>query len=137
MRSPRGLRAAPPRQLWYAVLFEAASDLPRLARHAQRFTSFVSLEAPNALLLEIRGSLRLFGSAQRLHTDIDACWRELGVAAHSAIAPATLAALWLARAGTRVLIEDPALLATRLARLPVACTAWGEDRLQTLRSMGV
>ena len=137
-------RAPAPKQLWYAALFPALGDaeqaavaLPRLARHAQRFTSFVSIEAPDALLLEVRGSLRLFGSAQRLHTDIDACWRELAVPVRSAIAPATLAALWFARAGQRVLIEDPALLAGSLARLSVACTAWDADRLQTLRSMGV
>jgi protein ImuB len=59
------------------------------------------------------------------------------VPVRSAIAPATLAALWFARAGGRALIEDPALLAGSLARLPVACTAWDADRLQTLRSMGV
>jgi protein ImuB len=144
LQKPPVLRAAAPRQLWYAVLFpalgaaaEAAAALPRLGRHAQRFTSLVSLEAPDALLLEIRGSLRLFGSAQRLHDEIDACWRELAVPARSAIAPATLAALWLARAGARTLIEDPALLAGRLARLGLACTAWDEERLRTLRSMGV
>jgi protein ImuB len=137
-------RAAAPRQLWYAALFpslgddeQAAMALPRLAHQAQRFTSFVSIEAPNALLLELRGSVRLFGSAQRLHADIDACWRELAVPAHSAIAPATLAALWFARSGQRILLEDPSLLAGSLARLPIACTAWDADRLQTLRSMGV
>jgi protein ImuB len=141
---PQGSRAPVSRQLWYAALFPALGDaeqaavaLPRLARHAQRFTSFVSIEAPDALLLELRGSLRLFGSAQRLHTDIDACWAELAVPVRSAIAPATLAALWFARAGDRVLIEDPALLAGTLARLSTACTAWDADRLQTLRSMGV
>ena len=141
---PQGSRAPAIRQLWYAVLFpalgeadEAAAALPRLARQAQRFTSFVSIEAPDALLLEVKGSLRLFGSAQRLHADIDACWADLAVPARSAIAPTTLAALWCARAGARALIEDPALLAGSLARLPVACTAWDADRLQTLRSMGV
>jgi protein ImuB len=141
---PQGSRAPAIRQLWYAVLFpalgdaeQAAAALPRLARQAQRFTSFVSIEAPHALLLEIKGSLRLFGSAQRLYADLDACWAELALPVRSAIAPTTLAALWCARAGMRVLIEDSALLAGSLARLPVACTAWDADRLQTLRSMGV
>ncbi len=142
--APQAPRTPAPRQLWYAAWFpgldtaeQAAAALPRLSRHAQRFTSFVSIEAPDALLLEIRGSLRLFGTAERLHADIDACWRELAVPAHSAVAPATLAALWFARAGQRVRIEDPALLAGRLAALPLACTAWDADRLQTLCSMGV
>jgi protein ImuB len=144
LQKPQRHNAPTPRQLWYAVLFptlgdagHAAAVLPRLSRQAQRFTSFVSIEAPNALLLEIRGSLSLFGTAERLHADIDACWRGLAVPAHSAVAPATLAALWFARAGQRALIEDPALLAGRLAGLPIACTAWDADRLLALRSMGV
>jgi protein ImuB len=142
--TPRDSRASLPRRLWYAVLFpslgdaeQAAALLPRLARQAQRFTSLVSLEAPDALLLEVRGSLRLFGSAGRLHADIDECWSKLALPARSAIAPTTLAALWCARAGTHALIEDPSLLAGSLAQLPVRCTAWDAKRLQTLRSMGV
>ena len=34
--------------------------LKRLASWAEKFTSFVSIEAPSVLLLEISGSLRLF-----------------------------------------------------------------------------
>src|SRR5271163_2775907 len=91
-------------QLWYAAVFpelidtaHSAAVLQRLCLHAQAFTSFVSIEPPNALLLEIRGSLKLFGPLKRLHADIDACWRRLELPARSATAPATLAALWLAR----------------------------------------
>src|SRR5216683_2392426 len=95
---------ARPKQLWYAAVFpelvnveHSAAVLQRLCLHAQRFTSFVSIEPPNALLLEIKGSLKLFGSLESLHADIDACWRRLSLPAHSATAPSTLAALWLAR----------------------------------------
>ncbi len=55
----------------------------------------------------------------------------------SATAPSTLAALWLARAGQRELIEDPGLLAGRLAELPIGCTAWDGERLRALRALGV
>jgi protein ImuB len=53
-----------------------------------------------------------------------------------------LAALWLARAGNPgagqpVQIEDLRTLAGRMAELPIACTAWNIERLQTLRAMGV
>ena len=61
----------------------------------------------------------------------------LQLEASSATAPSTLAALWLARAGRRELIEDPGLLAGRLAELPIGCTAWSDDRLQALRALGV
>jgi protein ImuB len=116
---------------------ESAAALERLARHALRFTSLVSLEPPAALLLEVRGSLRLFGSATRLHDEIDACWRALGLQALSAVAPSTLAALWCARAGSRVCVLEPALLTGSLARLPLTATGWDPAVLQTLRSMGV
>ena len=115
----------------------AAAVLQKLCMHAQAFTSFVSIEPPNALLLEIRGSVKLFGSLQRLHADIDACWQQLALRAFSATAPSTLAALWLARAGDPQQIEDVEMLPGRLAKVPIACTAWEGERLQTLRAMGV
>ena len=132
-----------PKQLWYAVVFpelakeHSAAVLQRLCMHAQQFTSFVSIEPPNALLLEIKGSVKLFGSLSALHADIDACWRRLELQACSSTAPSTLAALWLARGGTPLRIEDLGTLPGHLAGLPIACTAWDIARLQTLRAMGV
>ncbi len=133
-----------PKHLWYAAVFaplteaeQSAAALQRLCVHAQQFTSLVSIEMPNALLLEINGSVRLFGSLERLHACIDAAWGRLKLCAHSAIAPSTLAALWFARSAKRVLIEDSGSLAGALAQLPLACTGWDAERLQTLRAMGV
>ena len=40
--------------------------LTELAAWAQRYTPLVSIEAPNELLLEVRGSLRLFGGVTAL-----------------------------------------------------------------------
>jgi protein ImuB len=111
--------------------------LQKLCLQAHSFTSFVSIEPPNALLLEIKGSVKLFGSLKQLHADIDECWRRLALTAHSATAPASLGALWLARAGQSLQIEEIDLLPSHLAKLPIACTAWEAERLQTLRSMGV
>ncbi len=132
-----------PKQLWYAVVFpelldmeHSAAVLQRLCLHAQRFTSLVSIEPPNALLLEIKGSLTLLGPLATLHAAIDACWRGLKLQAYSATAP-TVAALWFARAGVAVRIEDPGTLPGHMAALPIACTAWDGVRLQTLRAMGV
>ncbi|HEV7612808.1 MAG TPA: DNA polymerase Y family protein [Steroidobacteraceae bacterium] len=142
------------KQLWYAVVFpELAKEhspaaLQRLCMYAQQFTSFVSIEPPNALLLEIKGSLQLFGPLERMHADIDACWRRLALPARSASAPTTLAALWLARGrqpcavtpaadAAPLHIEDLATLPGHLTGLPIACTAWDIAWLQTLRAMGV
>jgi protein ImuB len=116
---------------------DADRRLQRLCLYAQQFTSFVSIEPPNALLLEIKGSLKLLGPLATLHANLDACWRSLTLSAHSATAPSTLAALWLARGAEPVQIEDLGALAGHLGKLSIACTAWDVERLQTLRSMGV
>lgn len=132
-----------PKHLWYAVVFpqlasrHPAGLLERLGLHARQFTSWVSLEMPDGLLLEINGSAKLFGSLETLHAALDAVWSRLSLAARSATAPSTLAALWLARAGGSILIDDPGRLAGVLAPLPTACTGWDEERLATLRAMGV
>jgi protein ImuB len=131
------------KQLWYAAVFpdlpeiSAAATLQRLSLYAQQFTSLVSIELPNALLLEIKGSIKLFGSLEILHASLAATWERLSLRVQSATAPTTLAALWLARAGRESRLEDPGALAGALAALPLVCTAWDAERLQTLRSMGV
>src|SRR5260221_5549602 len=137
-----------PKQLWYAVVFPdlmepqrlaapAASTLQRLCLCAQQFTSLVSIEMPNALLFEIKGSVKLFGSLAALHSAIEAAWGRLSLRAHAATAPTALAALWLARAGKPACIEDSGQLAGGLAELPIACTSWDPAWLQTLRAMGI
>ncbi len=142
---PVPVAAARPRtsQLWYAVVFseleesQAAAMLQRLGACALQFTSLVSIEMPNALLLEIKGSVKLFGSLTELHARMDAAWSGLELRAQGAIAPTALAALWCARVGKRACIEEPGLLTGELAQLPLGCTAWDIERLQTLHSMGV
>ena len=138
----RGAEAS--KHLWYAAVFPQLTDSPetppllqRLARIAHSFTSLVSIELPNALLLEIRGSVRLFGPLERLHEDIDAAWKLSQVIAHSAVTPSPVAALWLARGAKRVLVENTASLAGSLAELPLACTSWDAQWLNTLHAMGV
>jgi protein ImuB len=132
------------KQVWYAVVFpelaqteHSLDELQKLCPHAQGFTPFVSIEAPNALLLEIKGSIKLFGSLQTLHTAIDACWQRLGLKSQSATTPSSLAALWLARAGEGLHGEDAGKLPGLLAKVPIACTAWDAERLQTLRALGI
>jgi protein ImuB len=80
--------------------------LQRLGACALQFTSLVSIEMPNALLLEIKGSVKLFGSLPDLHARMDAAWSGLELRAQGAIAPTALAALWCARVGKRACIEE-------------------------------
>jgi len=116
--------------------------LEAVARRGLHFTPRVSLEPPDAVLLEVRGSLRLFGGAralcQRLQHELVAA---TGATARFAITPAPLASLWFARCRVDervVLVRSREELGGRLASLPLAgCTRWPERTLQTLATMGV
>ncbi|NHA14309.1 DNA polymerase Y family protein [Thioalkalivibrio sp. XN279] len=114
-----------------------AAALARLAAWAGAFTSMVSLEPPAALLLEVRGSLRLFGGLEPLRHRLRRALARTGHAGRDAVAPTPLAALWLARAGEREAVTEPAALAGRLGRLRPAVTAWPQATLEKLQSLGV
>jgi len=112
-------------------------SLQRLAGWAERYTSFVVVEPPATLLLEIAASLRLFGGLQALRRQL---LRELdsqGFAAQAAIAPTPLAATWLARAGQRRCIVRPDRLSGTLSTLPVACLDWPAAVTDALYGMGI
>ncbi len=95
---------------WREVDREAIA-LAHLADWAWRFTPRVSRVPPDALLLEISGSLRLFRGLDRLQQQILAGIRELGYSGLPGMAPTPLAAVALARAG---LCPDPEALAAEL-----------------------
>lgn len=133
--------------------------LETLAGGGFAFTSWVSLEPPDALLLEVRGSLRLFGGEAALLAAVrERSLRSSGVQPALALAPTPLAALVLARAAgaapragsSRMLaasaslavasaptITDAALLVGRLAPLPLSLLRWSPDLLERLATLGV
>ena len=86
--------------LWVALHLPglAAESLPPLAAWACQFTPRVALE-PDALLLEVEGSLRYFGGQDALLVALECGLAELGVQASLATAPTARAALWCARGG--------------------------------------
>jgi protein ImuB len=71
--------------------------LAAIAAWACQFTPRVSLEPPQALLLEIEGSLRYFGGRWKFLARLRAELSRLGFEARIADAPAARAALWRAR----------------------------------------
>ena len=73
--------------------------LGMLAAMAYRYTPRVSPAPPAALLLEVRGSLRLFGGLNALADELADDCRRLGHERNCAVAATPLAALMLARAG--------------------------------------
>lgn len=111
--------------------------LEAVAVVAGSFTPRVALEPPDGVLLEVRGSLRLFGGVRRLHALARERLQSLGIVPRLAIAPTPLASLWFARMGEEVALGRRDALANRLAPLPLACTRWPERSLQSLATMGV
>src|SRR2546421_4663585 len=75
-----------------------AAMLEPLAAWACQFTPRVALE-PEALLLEVEGSLRYFGGVEALRAALECGLAELGVQASLATAATARAALWHARGG--------------------------------------
>src|SRR3982751_2811544 len=75
-----------------------AGMIEPLAAWACQFTPRVALE-PDALLLEIEGSLRYFGGVEPLTALLERGLGDLGVQATLATAATARAALWRARGG--------------------------------------
>ena len=117
--------------------------LQRLAAIAAGFTPLVSIEAPDALLLEIKPSLRLFGGLRELCRRLraqslaDPVLASVRAAPHFTLAPTALAALAAARAGARCFITDPMILPARLKPLPLTVLRWPEEENARLAAMGV
>ena len=108
-----------------------------LATWLEQFTSVVCIAGRDILLLEIAGSLRLYGGLPSLRQQVAAGLGEQGFAADLAIAPTPLAATWLARAGRRACIRDAANIATALRTLPLACLGWPAASCEAIAGMGV
>jgi len=74
--------------------------LAAVATWATQFTPVVALAPPDAVLVEIGGSLRLFDGLPKLTALLSRGVRDLGYAMRSALAPTPAAALLFARAET-------------------------------------
>jgi protein ImuB len=111
--------------------------LERVARLAADFTPRVALEQPDGVLLEVRGSLRLFGGVRALIARLRASLCSAGVGVRIALAPTPLGALWFARAGVEVALRGWEGLPGRLAPLSIACARWPEQSVELLGTMGV
>lgn len=127
LASLRVFERAPPLEL---------ASLQSLASWAESLTSIVSLETPDSLVLEVAGSLKLFGSLEairaRLDEELARRYRDFRLCA----APTATAALWLARAASADVLQWPQL-AGRLAALPLAVTRWPPAVQALLRDMGL
>lgn len=111
--------------------------LAGLGAWAGQFTSLISLAPPQALLLEVAGSQRLFGGVQSLMEQVRQGLAELGYGARLALAPTPLAAQWLARAGVPDCVISLTQLTGALASLSLHGLDLDARRCRDLAAMGV
>jgi protein ImuB len=111
--------------------------LTHIANWALQFTSTVSLKPPDGLLLEVEGSLRLFGDLNALQHNIMNGLHELGYHAQLAVAPTPLGS-WLlcCAAGGTVITQLPALTSA-LRKLPIGVLELDAKMLTTLHGLGL
>lgn len=111
--------------------------LASLASWAGRFTPLVSLHPPQALLLEIGGSLHLFGGHFALRREIRRDLSALGFQAQVGSAPTPLAAALLARAGITEPVGELRSLPGILRDLPLSSLPLEARQLNLLHAMGL
>lgn len=147
-RSSPGARQQP--ALWYALQFPVLREVPdpdtlkQLASTMQAFSDHISLSPPDALLFEIRGSLRHFGGLEALihavNEQLDSLL-PMTSQAGQAITPAPSASLLLARSSqsqqniTRVTAREG--LRSALGPLPVGALPLDHGSIRRLHNSGL
>jgi protein ImuB len=111
--------------------------LERLAALAQRFTPRISLVPPDGLVLEVKGSLHLFGGAESLCHAFEGECRAVGVKSVLSLTPFPLASLASARAGKTFAVTQAAHLVGHIGSLSLTTLRWPADVLHRLRQIGV
>ena len=102
-----------------------------------QFTPSVAVEFPDTVLLEISGSLKLFGGLGPLLERLRRGLAEMGWSPVMAGAPVPRAAFWLALAGEQKFIGSAAEIEPALAALPVDALRYESDVLEALEAVGV
>ena len=111
--------------------------LNELALECQAYTPTVVVLAPNELLLEVRGSLRLFGGSRRLLQLISARLRDRGIVSAMALSSTARSAQWLCRATSTMRMVPTKALPGVMSELPLYVLQWPAEVSQRLRRFGV
>jgi protein ImuB len=112
------------------------ASLESLSAWAQRLTSTVSPSPPDTVLLEVAGSVRLFGSLAAIQHKLDEELARRRWTRRLCAAPTAMSALWLAR-GAAEDVESLATLSGRLGSLPVRVTRWPLEVQALLQDLGL
>ena len=107
-----------------------------VAAWAMQFTPNVALEFPDISLLEVSGSLSLFGGLARIVGDLREGLAAMGYTTCISVAPTARAACWLVRAGREGLVTEAAKIDEALSVLPASVLRCDADRLESLEAIG-
>ena len=149
---PDQTRATAPRSsLWYALYFpqlaECSPDQQRsllkaLAAAVNQISATVSYH-PQALVAEVRSSLKYFGGLKSLHQHLQLPLQQrlealqLPTVCHYAAAPTVTGSLLLARAGHSTVVYRRDNLRSALGELPCEVLELGKEPNRRLYNMGV
>ena len=111
--------------------------LDQLAQWSYQFTPRLSLEFPQALLLEVKSSLLLFGGLNNLTQRIREGCQQQGYRPCLTVTPSPRASWLLARAGTNIQINQVDALRSTLGQLPLANLDLAPRTLQRLHKTGL
>jgi protein ImuB len=118
---------------------DEAAELRDLATLCNDYSPLVTLESDCELLIEVRGSLRLFGGVDAFLRRVREDLAHRGWQADMALTPTALASLWHARCATpgEPCIVPPRRLAASLAHVPIASMHWPTKVVERLNRFGV
>lgn len=111
--------------------------LIKLAEVGYRFTPTVSIEAPHTLLLEVEGSVHLFGGPHGIRIRARDEFQVTGFTATLAVAPTPLAALWLSHASQEISVTRFEELRSILGKLPVRTMTWEPAHQDAFVRLGI
>lgn len=114
-----------------------AAALRQLAQWAYRFTPNVVIKAPDCLLLEVGGCLKLFKGLETLKRCLLEGVGRLGYKPAIGINTTPLAAVCAARAGAPDNAGGDRDVSTSLAHLPVECLETDDRIIESLQQMGI
>lgn len=101
------------------------------------FSPVVSIQPPETVLLEVRGSLNLFGGIERLRARLAEQLETAGHLHRIAGAPVPLAAECLARWGRDLIVEEKAALRSTLGAMPAGLLELDGKTLKRLERAGI
>jgi len=108
-----------------------------LAAWAYRYSSMVCLQDEDAILLEVEGSLGLFGPWPQLERQLRADLHELGIEHRIALAPTPLGACTLATVADGMALADATQLQRMLGRAPIEAARLSTAQSQARAAMGL